>query len=323
MRNDAQLLLLDGDAVGTLIDSGEVLQAVRESFELHATHQGRAFPVVREALAGGGIFGIKSGDVASRDLLGFKAAGFWPRNRECGGEPHQATILMFDPATGRPHCVIDGNAITSVRTGAAGALGLQTLARQDSATLTVFGTGVQARVQLEFALRVLPGLRRIKYISIDRKPDQGFETHFSQHCHLQCVSDADSAVEQSDVIITATPGGGPLFAARAVRAGTHINCIGADTRGKRELPETLLERARLFVDDREQAMQLGETQWLPDTDCVELGGLLTGAVSLTRDPADITVFDMTGLALQDLVVARLIYDKAVQGGVGNKVSWPW
>jgi ornithine cyclodeaminase/alanine dehydrogenase-like protein (mu-crystallin family) len=85
--------------------------------------------------------------VPAQALLGFKAAGFWPANRRVGGEPHQATILLMDPATGRPLCVIDGNAVTTQRTGAAGALGLRQLARPDSRRLTVFGTGVQARVQ--------------------------------------------------------------------------------------------------------------------------------------------------------------------------------
>ena len=161
---EATLLLLDKDAVEQLLTPAEVTQAVREAFLLHGRREGRVFPVVREKLASGGIFGIKSGDVPSQGLLGFKAAGFWPRNRELGGEPHQATILLFDPATGRPLCVIDGNAITTVRTGAAGGLGLALLARPDSTRLTVFGTGVQARSQLRFALRTLPRLSCVDYV---------------------------------------------------------------------------------------------------------------------------------------------------------------
>lgn len=323
MRNDARLLLLDKDAVGALLDPEEVLQAVREAFELHSLREGRGFPVIRESLSTGGIFGIKAGDVQSRALLGFKAAGFWPGNRERGGEPHQATILLFDPETGRPHCVIDGNAITTVRTGAAGALGLQALARPESESLTVFGTGVQARVQLSFALRMLPGLRRVHYVSVDRKPDREFESLFENECELQCASCVDGAVAESDVVITATPGGGPLFGADAIRPGTHINCVGADTRGKRELPQGLLERARLFVDDRQQAMYLGETQWADGMACDELGDLLTGKATLSRDSVDITVFDMTGLALQDMIVAQLIFDKATAASAGNSIDWPW
>jgi ornithine cyclodeaminase/alanine dehydrogenase-like protein (mu-crystallin family) len=252
MRADATLLLLDKDAVEQLLTPAEVTQAVRDAFVLHGRREGRVFPVVREKLATGGVFGIKSGDVPSQGLLGFKAAGFWPCNREAGGEPHQATILLFDPATGRPHCVIDGNAITTVRTGAAGGLGLSLLAREDSTRLTVFGTGVQARSQLRFALRTLPRLSSVHYVSVDRSSDPAFESLFADQCDIRCARDADRAVSESDVVITATPGAGPLFDNRAVRPGTHLNCVGADTAGKRELPAGLLQRARLVVDDRER-----------------------------------------------------------------------
>ena len=323
MRNDAQLLLLDTHAVETLLVPDDVLLAVREAFELHSQREGRVFPVIREPLTTGGIFGIKAGDVQSQSLLGFKAAGFWPANRQLGGEPHQATILLFDPATGRPHCVIDGNTITTVRTGAAGALGLKTLARPDSENLTIFGTGVQAKSQLNFALRVMPQLRHVRYLSANRTPDKDFESLFNDRCDIQSVTDANAAVAQADIVITATPGKGPLFDTDAVQPGTHLNCVGADTRGKRELPEGLLCKARIMVDDKQQASQLGELQWAPESACQELGDLLTGTADFDRKAADITLFDMTGLALQDLTVARLIFQKASTAGVGTRIAWPW
>jgi ornithine cyclodeaminase len=125
------------------------------------------------------------------------------------------------------------------------------------------------------------------------------------------------------VVITATPGAGPLFSVGAVQPGTHVNCVGADTKGKRELPEGLLPRVRLVVDDLVQSRQIGESQWAPQTPCVEIGGLLTGKATLARARDDITVFDLTGLALQDLTVARLIHDKARKGGHGAGIHWPW
>lgn len=321
--SEATLLMLDKHAVERLLAPDDVLVAVREAFLLHARREGRGFPVVRERLPAGGVFGIKSGDVPSRNLLGFKAAGFWPGNRQVGAEPHQATILLFDPATGRPRCVIDGNAITTARTGAAGALGLELLARPDSRRLTVFGTGVQARAQLRFALRALPQLSSVLYVSADRRPDPGFEALFHEECEMSCATDADRAVAASDVVVTATPGAGPLFEAAAVRAGTHLNCVGADTSGKRELPAGLLERVRLAVDDRDQALALGELQWRPETSCVELGRLVADSSAWRRAAEDITVFDMTGLALQDLVVASTVYERACAQGVGSRIGWPW
>lgn len=320
---EAQLLLLDKHQVDTLLSPDDVLQAVREAFVLHSAREGRVFPVVREPLSTGGVFGIKSGDVQAQGLLGFKAAGFWPANRQRGGEPHQATILLIDPATGRPLCVIDGNTVTTVRTGAAGGLGLQQLARPDSTRLCIFGTGVQARIQLDFALRLLPSLREVLYVGTSGQRNAAFEAHFAQRCHIAPASDRNAAVAQSDIVITATPGGGALFDLQAVQPGTHLNCVGADTRGKRELPEGLLPRAHLVVDDRTQAQQIGETQWAPDTPSIELGDLLTGKTPFERAPADITVFDMTGLALQDLTVARLLHERAAATGTGTRIAWPW
>jgi alanine dehydrogenase len=323
MRNNERLVLLDKDAVESLLHSDDVLEAVREAFVLHSDREGRVFQVVRERLSTGGVFGIKSGDVQTQSLLGFKAAGFWPSNRQLGGEPHQATIILIDPATGRPTCVIDGNAVTTMRTGAAGGLGLLSLARPDSTRVCVFGTGVQARIQLTFALRLMPSLRQVQYISITGEKDEAFESQFRSLCEIRLADDRNDAVAISDIVITATPGAGVLFDLDAVRPGTHLNCVGADTKGKRELPEGLLKRVRLVVDDRIQASEIGETQWAPETEMVELGDLLTGKAQLNRQPIDITVFDMTGLALQDLTVARMLRDRATQANVGASIAWPW
>jgi alanine dehydrogenase len=320
---DARLLLLAKREVEQLLQPDDVLKAVREAFVLHSEGEGRVFPVVREALPTGGVFGIKSGSIPAQGVLGFKAAGFWPGNRQQGGEPHQATVMLVDPLTGRPLCVIDGNAITTQRTGAAGGLGLLQLARPGSTRLCLFGAGVQAQVQLEFALRLMPSLREVRYLTADGKPNAEFEAKFASRCRITHTLDASAAVADSEVVITATPGKGPLFDTQAVQPGTHLTCVGADTKGKRELPAGLLARARLVVDDLTQARQIGETQWAPETPAIEFGDLLTGKVTFMREPGDITVFDMTGLALQDLTVARLLYTRASAAGLGQSMAWPW
>ncbi|MFP3275766.1 MAG: ornithine cyclodeaminase family protein [Paraburkholderia sp.] len=322
MPNDARLVLLDKDVVESLLLADDVLDAVREAFVLHSQREGRVFPVVREALATGGVFGIKLGDVPAQNLLGFKAAGFWPGNRGLGGEPHQATIVLIDPGTGRPVCIVDGNAVTTMRTAAAGGLGLQQLARPDSSAVCLFGTGVQARAQLTFALRVMPTLEKVRYVSATGQRNPAFEAAFSAQCDIAPAPDRNVAVAESDIVITTTPGAGALFDLEAVRPGTHLNCVGADTKGKRELPDGLLQRVHLFVDDRAQASQIGETQWAPRTPNMEFGDLLTRRAQFNRGRDDITVFDMTGLALQDLTVARMLFDRACQSNRGTALSWP-
>ena len=328
MPKNTRLLLIDGNQAKSLLSFDDALEAAREAFRLHGLSGGRVFPVVREKLASGGVFGIKSGSVEAQGILGFKAAGFWPGNRELGGEPHQATILLFDPDTGRPLCVIDGNVLTALRTGAAGGLGLMHFARPNSARLCVFGTGVQARIQTLFALRLMPGLASLAYVSIDGKPDERFEAEIgpeaaARGCVVTHTADRDEAVMKSDIVITATPGTGPLFSLEAVRPGTHFNAVGADTAGKRELPDGLLRRAWLFVDDADQARAIGETQWAKDHPSITLGKLLAGKTSFERRADDITVFDMTGIALQDLTLAQLLLQRAAAAGAGTRIEWPW
>ena len=323
-NNRDDLLLLDHADVARLLQPDMVSEAVRHAFALHAARQGRVFPVIREALPTGGVFGIKAGDVPGEALLGFKAAGFWPANRARGGEPHQATVMLVDPATGRPRCLADGNLITTERTGAAGALGLSLLARPDSRSLCVFGTGVQARVQIKHALRVLPKIERVTYLSSQGQPAAAFEAALSgMGVTVQHATDANLAVASADVVITATPGRQILFDAQAVTPGTHVNAVGADTRGKRELPEGLLAVATVVVDDLAQARSLGEAQWAPSLSAVELGDLLTGGVAYTRRDSEITVFDLTGLALQDLTVGQALLREATAQGVGTRVPWHW
>lgn len=328
-NNDARLLILDRDAVAVLLQPDDVRAAVREAFVLHAARAARVFPLVREALPGSAVFGIKSGDVPSQELLGFKAAGFWPANREAGGDAHQATIMLVDPHTGRPLCIADGNAVTTARTAAAGALALQLLARSDSEQLCVFGTGVQARGHVEYALRALPSLKRVRYVSSDGRHAPEFEALFASRSDIALAggprtSAADAAVAASDVIITATPGHSMLCSADAVCAGSHINAVGADTQGKRELPAGLLARARIWADDLAQARHIGELQWAHDMPAAELGELLAAdAGAPLRAANDITIFDMTGIALQDLTTVRMLYERALANNIGQNIPWPW
>ncbi|GLS20237.1 hypothetical protein GCM10007874_32540 [Labrys miyagiensis] len=169
----------------------------------------------------------------------------------------------------------------------------------------------------------MPSIQRVHYLTRTGRPDRAFETAFGHLCELRHAHEVDAAVSDSDVVVTATPGGGPLFPLAAVRPGTHINCVGTDTKGKQELPEGLLRRTRLFADDCDQSRSIGECQWDAQCPMIAIGDILTNKVAFTRRPDDITVFDMTGLALQDLTVAEMLWQQAKAKGHGTTVAWPW
>lgn len=317
------LLLLDANDVLSLLDRQHAILIVTEALTHHSAGTGRVYPMIREPIAENAVFGIKAGDIACKAVLGFKAAGFWPSNEKLGKDKHQATILLIDPATGRPVCLLDGNHVTTLRTGAAGAIGLQMLARPDSKHICVFGTGVQAKIHLDYALQVLPALQIISYVTYSGQPDPSFEALHETHRRVIHHVDSNLAVASADVVITATPSRTALFSDGAIRPGTHINAVGADTVGKRELPEGLLARSEVFVDDAKQSRGVGEAQWSLQTPLTEIGSVLLSQAPYERAATAITVFDMTGLALQDLAVAQWIFDAARGAGRGQKIAWPW
>lgn len=320
------LLILNADDLKQLIEPQTVITAVREAFELHSSAEGDTYPVVREPLGQGpapAVFGIKSGAIESQRLVGLKAAGFWSHNRSLGAPAHQATIVLIDSHTGRAQALLDGNLITAARTGAAGYWGISLLAPQAAQRICVLGTGAQATAQLEYALRARPAATQVSYISHSMQPNPAFEQHFAPLCELRHSTQTHAAVEAADIIITATPGRAVLFDATALRSGQHINAVGADTRGKRELPQGALELAsHVWADDLTQARELGECQWSPGLEVQEIGELLLGHRSYQRSATDRTVFDMTGLALQDLCVAQMLVKAAQERGIGQQVAWP-
>ena len=198
--------------------------------------------------------------------------------------------------------------------GASGCCGGRCISRHDALS-TLHHSNVRAE-------DLIPGLHlgRVQdpFAVITERGARGRRRAETRH-----VTDRDAAVAGSDIVITATPGGGALFSRDAVQPGTHLNCVGADTEGKRELPAGLLKHVRLFADDLIQARSIGESQWARDVPCTTLGDLLTGKMDFQRQADDITVFDMTGIALQDLTVAHLLRRQSEATGIGTVIDWPW
>jgi ornithine cyclodeaminase len=322
-----RLLFLRRSELVELLTLERTIEAVERAFRAHALGSARLFPVVREELPQHAcVYGVKSGYMnGDAPVLGLKVAGFWPANRAAGLPAHQALVVLTDPDSGVPTAVMDANHITMIRTSAVGAIAARLLARPDSRAAAIIGGGVQGQGQAEALLHVLPGLEQIAVYDALPEARRAFLEAMQGRCPGLVEADSvEEAVFAADVVVTATPSRQPLVKEQWVAAGVHLSAIGADTRGKQELDTAILRRATLVVDDFSQARTLGETQhavdagWLSDANRPpELGELLVGRRPGRTRADEVTVFDATGLALQDLVAADLAYRLAKEQGRGQ------
>jgi len=317
-----KLLMLSSSDVRKLLTEALAEQAVRMAYMLSSSKEGITLPLLRQHLGENSAFGIKGGVIAKEKQLGFKAAGYWPKNRLAGRDAHQATIILLDHDSGRPKAIMDGNLVTTMRTGAAGGIAIDLLARADAQVLSVIGTGVQGLIQAQFALRARPGIREIRYLARRSELEDKFLAHLQGKVCLTACKTADDTVNSADIVITATSSRTPLFSPEAIRPGTHLNAVGADTVGKRELSTALLQRSKVCVDLLSQCRAIGELQWQPNIHGIEIGEVLRGQARGRETPDEITVFDMTGIGLQDLICANSIFEAAIEHGVGMLLPWP-
>jgi ornithine cyclodeaminase/alanine dehydrogenase len=228
--------------------------------------------------------------------------------------------ILSDPATARPLAVMDATLLTAFRTGAASGVATKFLAAGPPRTLGFVGCGVQARYLLDAHRALYPGLELVM-----ADVSEAAARRFAEEAGGRAGSVADAA--GCDVVCTSTPVRKPVVRAAWVRPGAHINAMGADAEGKQELDTELMLRARVFVDDLDQASHSGEVN-VPlahgDLRVEQLAGtigqVIAGKVAARPDPAAITVFDSTGLAVQDVALARLLLDAAVAQGAGVDVE---
>src|SRR5699024_6965354 len=304
------------DTAQALVDRANAFDAVEKAFAAMAKGEARNFPVIREALGyADALYGFKSGFDASGGVLGLKAGGYWPGNAEQGLTNHQSSVFLFDPDTGRATAMIAGNYLTAARTAAACAISIHHLARPDAKTLGIIGAGHQSQFQLRAAAeqrdfeRVLAwnitpdGLDRLQQIAADI----GLEFK---------VVERDELAREADVIVTITSCFEPLLWAKQIQPGTHIACMGTDTVGKQELDPQLVANARIFTDEPAQAAQLGECQHAVSAGLLNaeaitpIGAVIAGLEKGRTSDQDVTLFDGTGVGLQDLAVASRAVQRA-------------
>lgn len=312
---DLRPVILSETEVRSSLTREDALKAVRDAFVAATAGHARNFPVVREKLTGR-VFGIKSAVDEARKILGFKAGGAFPSNLANGASAHQSSVMLIDFETGQVRAIVSGNAITALRTAAASALSIDLLARQDVRSLGVVGAGAQAEAHILAAL----DLRKFEVVRIwsrSRARAEHLAEAFKDTCECEAASDLRSMIGRSDVVITLTPSAQPLIDDDWVRPGTHLACMGADTVGKQEVDARLLTRARVFTDDIDQSVTIGECQsavrsgLLARSDIVgTLGDIMSGTQGGRTRQDEITLFDGTGVALQDLFAAQFVLDRA-------------
>jgi ornithine cyclodeaminase/alanine dehydrogenase len=321
-------LLFRKGEVSKLICMKEVIGAVEEAYKAFNSNQveqpdyiGIHLPSPR------GEIDFKLGYYKASEVISMKASsGGFIHNSTAHGMPSgMGTILLFDARSGAVMCVMDGSLITGLRTGASGAVSVKALARKNAKKIASVGTGNQARMQI----RAINEVMRIEEIHAwSRTPGtlSKYKTDIEREFGIPVIvaSSKKEAVEQADVLITTTRGRGELVDADWVRPGTHIVAIGTDQRGKQELDPAVFRNAKIIVDSITQCTEKGET-WHPlnrniitkDDIHAEIGEILLGRKPGRESDEEITIFDSTGMAIQDNTTASKIYQNAIDNDVGT------
>ncbi|PZQ88666.1 MAG: ornithine cyclodeaminase [Leifsonia xyli] len=321
------MIIVPEKDIAGLISPADCFEAIEAVFSSMAKRTAYNFPVIREAIGhADALYGFKSGFDRQSLALGLKSGGFWPGNAAHGLTNHQSTVFLFDADTGRCRAVVGGNLLTALRTAAASAVSIKHLAREDAETIGIIGAGHQSAFQLRAALaqrdfsRVVAWNRNLDKVSRLRDVAEELGVTF------EAVS-LDSLGAQSDVIISITSSFAPILKAAQVKPGTHIACMGTDTKGKQEVETELVAISTLFTDELAQSVTIGECQHvvaagLVDKDAIiELGAVINGDNPGRTSNDELTLFDGTGVGLQDLAVASRVVQEAISKGSATNVPF--
>jgi len=320
-------LLLKKEEVRRLISMKEVIGTVEEAYKAFNSNQVMQPPYIGiELPSHRGEIDFKLGYYQGNEMISMKASsGGFKNNPEEYGVPNgMGTILLFDGRNGALVCVMDGSLITGLRTGACGAVSVKALARKNAKKITSIGTGNQARMQI----RAINEVMKIEQIHAwDSHPETlakykaDIESEFG--IPVVMANSKKEAVEKADILITTTRGKGALVEAGWVRPGTHIVAIGTDQQGKQELDPEIFRGAKVVVDSMAQCIEKGETQHplnkkiiAKDDIHAEIGEILLGRKPGRENDEEVTIFDSTGMAIQDNTTATKIYRNAVESRVG-------
>jgi len=325
-----KVLLLSRDEVEKLISMLEVIKAVEEAFRAKGLGKVQMPPKSYVNFGRyGGDFRVMPAYLEEMGAAGVKIVNVHPQNPKKYGLPTvMATIMLLDTRNGAPLAIMDGTLITNLRTGAGGAVAAKYLSRKDAKVAAMVGAGVQAKTQL-LALKEVRKIEEVRVKSLHRQRAEQFAKEIGKELGVEAniFSETKQAVKGADIVVTTTPSTKPILMDDYVEEGMHINAIGADAPGKQELDPKILLRAKIVVDEIEQLLHGGEVnvpfskgQISKDDIYGDLGEIVTGKKPGRTSPREITVFDSTGLAIQDIATGWIVYKKAKKRGIGREVE---
>ncbi len=309
----------------------DTIKVVEEGFK--AFNSGKAvipFPLGLEIKENRGEVHIKPGYLKGSDKYCIKIASGFYDNPKIGLPSSGGMILLFDARTGAPRSLlVDRGFITDMRTAGAGALATRCLAKKSVEAVAVIGTGLQARLQIE-ALSKVRDFRVLKVWGRTLANVERYVEDMRQKLKAEIlpVGSAEEAVRNSEVVVTATTSTSPLVKKEWVDKGMHITAMGADSPEKQELETGVLGLAdKIVVDSVKQCVKLGEVHHAVDDGTIsvedihaELGEILLGLKSGRSSEEEITVCDLTGIAVQDVVTSQLVYERALKEKIGSYIT---
>lgn len=315
-----KLLILDANAIRNLIDLPEVIAAVEEAFAAYGRGLAKMPPKI--------YLDVPKGDFRAMPAYlpgaaGIKWVNVHPDNPKNTSLPTVMGLIIFsDPETGQPLALLDGTLVTRLRTAAAAAVATRHLARKDARTLGIVGCGGQAVTHLQALTQVV----HPEAVYLADAAEANARRLAEQFPQFNCVVAPLERACAADVVTTLTPSHAPVVRREWVRRGAHINAMGADAPGKQELEIDLLLAARVFVDDWVQASHSGEinvahSRGLIHEPAATLPEVVVGRQAGRTSDDEITIFDSTGLAIQDLATAQRIVRAARKSGAGVEVEF--
>jgi ornithine cyclodeaminase/alanine dehydrogenase-like protein (mu-crystallin family) len=329
-QHPLDLRVISGRELRELLPFGECVAAVEQAMQ--GVSAGRVLMPLRQFMpvpTGDGKLAWMPGYLGDPECFGIKLLSLFPGNPKVGLSSHVGLYVLYESAHGRPIAIMEASALTAIRTASASVVATRALARPDSHTLAIVGTGEEARSHVDAFQAVRPFERVVVWGRRDEAAQALAAYARAAGCaRVDVMPTVAAAAAAADVICTVTGSSTPLLHGREVRPGTHLCLVGASVPTSREVDDDLVAMSRYFVDYRGSAMaQAGELldaikagRVTPAHVLGEIGEVLAGAVPGRVNADDVTVYKSLGVAAQDLVSALVVHRRAVERGLGTPAS---